>query len=87
MFFNIYKLILSFFIFSLLLINLSFGDVVKKIEITGNERIPAETIIMFMNVSIEDDLDNDSLNNVLKNIYNSKFFKNVNIRPFRRNPT
>ena len=79
MFFNIYKLILSFFIFSLLLINLSFGDVVKKIEITGNERIPAETIIMFMNVSIEDDLDNDSLNNVLKNIYNSKFFKNVNI--------
>ena len=80
MFYNICKLIFSFFIFSLLLINQTIGAVVKKIEITGNERIPTETVTMFSSVSINDDLSIDSLNKVLKNIYDSNFFKNVNVK-------
>ena len=80
MFHNIYKLILSLSALSLLLSNLSLAEVVKKIEITGNERIPAQTIIMFSSISVDDDLKNDSINDVLKNIYDSKFFSNVNIK-------
>jgi outer membrane protein insertion porin family len=80
MFYNILKLILSSFIFSLLLTNQTIGEVVKKIEIIGNERIPAETVTMFSSVSINDDLSLDSLNKVLKNIYDSNFFKNVSIK-------
>ena len=80
MFYNICKLILSSFIFSLLLANQTIGEVVKKIEIIGNERIPAETVTMFSSVSINDDLSLDSLNEVLKNIYDSNFFKNVSIK-------
>mgnify|MGYP001333206941 CR=1 FL=1 len=79
MFNNIYKLISSIFIFLLLSSTLSVGEIIKKIKITGNERIPSETIIMFSNVSVNDDLDKDSLNSILKNIYNSNFFKNVKI--------
>ena len=80
MFYNICKLILSSFIFFLLLANQTLGEIVKKIEIIGNERIPAETVTMFSSVSINDDLSLDSLNNVLKNIYDSNFFKNVSIK-------
>ena len=76
---NIYKIILSFFIFSLLFINQTIGAIVNKIEINGNERIPAETIIMFSSVSLNDELNSDSLNKILKNIYDSNFFKNVNV--------
>ena len=73
MFYNICKLILSSFIFFLLLANQTLGEIVKKIEIIGNERIPAETVTMFSSVSINDDLSLDSLNEVLKNIYDSNF--------------
>ena len=76
---NIYKIILSFLIFSLLFINQTIGAIINKIEITGNERIPAETIIMFSSVSLNDELNSDSLNKILKNIYDSNFFKNVNV--------
>ena len=76
---NIYKIILSFLIFSLLFINQTLGSIINKIEITGNERIPAETIIMFSSVSLNDELNSDSLNKILKNIYDSNFFKNVNV--------
>jgi len=76
---NIYKIILSFFIFSLLFINQTIGAIVNKIEINGNERIPAETIIMFSSVSLNDELNSDSLNKILKSIYDSNFFKNVNV--------
>ena len=79
MLYNIYKIILSFFIFSFLLINQAIGAVITKIEITGNERIPAETVIMFSSVSLNDDLNVDSLNKILKDIYDSNFFKNVNV--------
>ena len=79
MFQNIYKFIISIFTILLFSINLSVGEIVKKIEITGNERIPSETILMFSATSVNDDLDNDSLNSVLKSIYGSNFFKNVNI--------
>ena len=72
---NIYKIILSFFIFSFLLISQTISAVVNKIEIKGNERIPSETVIMFSSVSLNDDLNADSLNKILKNIYESNFFK------------
>ena len=56
------------------------SETIKKIDIIGNERIPAETVTMFSSVSINDDLSPDSLNKVLKNIYDSNFFKNVSIK-------
>ena len=79
MFHNNYKFSLSFCILFFLSINLSFGDIVKKIEITGNERISTETIIMFSKISENDDLKIDSINKVLKNIYDSNFFKDVSV--------
>ena len=57
----------------------SHSEIIKKIIVTGNERIQTETIIMFSGVKINDDIESDKLNLILKNIYESNFFENVNV--------
>ena len=55
------------------------SEIVKKIEIQGNERISTNTILMFSEINIGDDLDNLELNSILKNLYNTNFFENINV--------
>ena len=57
----------------------SFAEIVNKIEIIGNERVNSETIKIFGEVAINDDLNSDDLNNVLKKLYETNFFENVNL--------
>ena len=54
-----------------------FSEIVKQIEINGNERVSDETIIMFSKISINDDLKSQDLNNIIKNIFKSNFFNDV----------
>ena len=54
-----------------------FSEIVKEIEINGNERVSDETIIMFSKISIDDDLKSKDLNNIIKNIFKSNFFNDV----------
>ena len=58
----------------------AFSEIVKKIEIYGNERIPIETINMLSEVKINDDINENDLNNLLKNLYETNFFKNLEIK-------
>ena len=53
------------------------AEIIKKIEIDGNNRIPDETIIMFSKVKINDDVNQNDLNNILKDIYETNYFENV----------
>ncbi len=53
------------------------ADILKKIEISGNKRIPVNTIIMFSNVSVGDKTGSIDANRVLKNLYDTNFFKDV----------
>ena len=57
----------------------SFAEIVKKIEIEGNERVNSETIKIFGGVKLNDNLNTDDLNKVLKKLYETNFFENVNI--------
>ncbi len=69
-------------IITLLLIlfsSIANGEILKKIDINGNERIPKNTILMFSNVSIGDQINDIDTNNVLKNLYDTNFFKNVDV--------
>ena len=36
------------------------SEIIKNIEIVGNERIPDETILMFSDVQIDDKIDNET---------------------------
>ena len=71
------KLLSIFFVFSLS--NILYAEIVKKIEISGNNRVNSETIEMFSNISIGDDISSDDLNNSLKDLYETNFFEDVNL--------
>ena len=61
-------------------ITLVSSEIIKKIEIIGNERISDETILMFSNISDNQNIDDSDVNSVLKNLYESNFFKDVKVK-------
>ena len=67
----------QFFLF--LLINSVYAEKVEKIVVTGNERISTETIIIFGEVNLNDDLNESKLNSILKNLYKTNYFEDVKI--------
>ena len=71
--------------FLALLFNISIifsgkSEVVKDYDIKGNDRIPTETILMFSNFKIGDDLKENEINIILKNLYETNFFQNVELK-------
>ena len=65
---------LVIFLFSTLCIN---AEEIKKIDVIGNDRISKDTILMFSNTNINQEVTNEGLNNILKNLYETNFFENV----------
>ena len=53
----------------------SLAEIVKKIEINGNERVSSQSIEMFSKINVGDDIKKDDLNKILKNVYDSNFFQ------------
>ena len=69
------KFILIYFVF---LIDVN-AESVKKIIILGNDRISKDTIILFSEIALDENLNNDDLNNIVKKLYNTSFFKDVSV--------
>ena len=72
-----------FFHFFLLTIFLAFSAYSKnyeKIIVNGNERISYETILVFSEIQDNKDLDENSINEILKKLYKSGFFKDVIVK-------
>ena len=67
------------FIFINLLILNSFGEILKEIKVDGNKRVSNETIEIFSGVKIGDNLDQNTLNNILKDLYDTNFFKDIKL--------
>jgi len=76
---NFLKYCLSFVLVFLLLINHSLAEKVQKIEIIGNERIPLDTIKMLSKINIGDEVSPKKINEIIKNLYESDFFKNIDV--------
>ena len=74
-----FKLISQFFILFIFLTGFVKSEEFNNILIKGNERISDETILVFSDISNKNFLDENSINNVLKKLYDSGFFKNVTI--------
>ena len=72
---KIFFLIIIFFTIS----STSFSEIVKDIKVKGNDRVSDKSIEMFSNIKIGDDVDQDKLNQILKNIYDSDFFEDVKV--------
>ncbi len=68
-----------FLLFALLPNSLVIADTIKEIRINGNERIPDETILMFADINENDDINDDKINDILKDLYDSNFFNNISV--------
>ena len=70
------KLLLSFLLLSL---TNAQAVIIKDIVIEGNNRVSKETIQIFAEVKSGDDINQNSFNDILKNLYKTNFFKNVSL--------
>jgi outer membrane protein insertion porin family len=75
-----YKYFLSFFLILILISSNAYSSSLKKIDIIGNDRITDETIKLFIDVEINQEIDKKQLNKILKDLYQTNFFKNINIK-------
>ena len=73
------KFVLALIIIFLFNFNYSYAEKIKKFEITGNDRISDETIILFSEYNINDDISQSNLNEIIKNLYKTYFFQNIDI--------
>ncbi len=53
---------------------------IENVKVNGNQRISQETILVLGNISLNKNYNENDLNNVLKNLYDSNFFDNVSVR-------
>ena len=75
MFKNITKILFFIIFFS----TISRAEIIKDIKIEGNIRIPDETVRMFLQTDVGSNINNQDLNFILKNVYDSNFFENVEV--------
>ena len=57
--------------------NLLFAEVINDIKVKGNNRVSSETIINFSGITIGRDISEKQLNDSLKELYQTNFFKDI----------
>ena len=55
------------------------AETINKIEITGNDRISKETILVYGEIEKGKDYSQNDIDNILKKLYDTKFFSNISI--------
>ena len=76
---NLKKIFISIILFFIFLSAHSHSEVVKKIEIKGNERISAETITIFGDISVGKNYEISDINSLIKKLYDTTFFSNISV--------
>ena len=72
------KLISSIIILFFLILPVN-SEVIKEIKVINNDRISKETIQIFSNIKVGENYDQNDLNRILKEIYDTNFFSNVSL--------
>ena len=78
-FLNNLKLLILLLGINIFTITSALSEQLKSIEINGNDRLADETIILFSNLKIGDEIDKYTLNNTFKNLYQTNYFKDLKI--------
>ncbi len=74
-----HKIFIQVLLVSFLLFENAYSEIVKKIDVFGNKRISKETVMVLGNISVGEDFNNSRLNDSLKKLYDSNFFKDIKI--------
>ena len=72
---RIFKTLLIFAFF----LKTAYAEVYNEIIVDGNDRLSVETIIMFSGIKTGQDLSDNDLNNSIKNLYKTNYFKDINL--------
>ena len=72
-----YNFISKILIYLLILSSNALSDKISEIDVSGNQRISKQTILVLGNISIGDDFNSDKINDSLKNLYKTNFFSDV----------
>ncbi|WP_435162290.1 POTRA domain-containing protein [Candidatus Pelagibacter bacterium nBUS_25] len=57
-----------------------FSNTINEIKITGNDRVSSETIKLFISKNVNDKINDAELNKILKDLYETNFFKDINVK-------
>ena len=74
-----YKLFIKIIAISFFLLSLVRAETLQKFEISGNKRISDQTIIIFSEMEINEEITNSKLDEVIKKLYKTNFFRNINL--------
>ena len=55
------------------------SEIIKKIEVKGNERISLETLAIFGDLKLGQDYEAEDINLLIKKLYETNFFSNISI--------
>jgi len=69
-----FKFLFISILFIVISVSSSNAELVKQINIEGNQRISNETIILFSEVDVNSDLKKQDINQLIKNLYSTDFF-------------
>ena len=79
------KNFILFFLFLYLgFTSFTFAKKIDKILVNGNKRISKETILVLGNIKLGNEINETQLNQILKNLYDTDFFKDINFK-FEKN--
>jgi len=76
---NLKKSFIQIILFLVFFTISSHAEIVKKVEITGNERISNETIIIFGDVTLGKDYKKSDINLLIKKLYETTFFSTISV--------
>ena len=73
------KFLIKFILFFCIFASYAFSEIVNDVEIRNNDRISNETIITYGKIELDRSYNSNEINNILKNLYETNFFKNIDI--------
>ena len=78
---QISKTIISVVIFWLAFILSSLNStIINKIEIIGNDRVSDQTIIVYGDIKVNEDINEQKLNQILNDLYSTDFFEDGKVQ-------
>jgi len=76
---NFFTNLIKIFIFYILFVTSVYSQTIDKILIEGNNRVSNNAIQMFSKIELKNQISNNKLNIILKNLYETNFFEDVKI--------
>ena len=73
-----FKKFLFFFLILIICPFSVFAEILKEIKVSGNDRLSVATIINFSELDLGENISENDLNNSVKKLYETNFFKNIN---------